>query len=184
MPRTVLALILCCVAVHGPAPVGAAAKAAGEDLSSCLDPSTKLLAGGSGYDIVVPTDSNMARQISAGTLMKLDKSKLPNLANMDPALMEKAQAYDPGNEHAVIYMWGTVGIGYNKAKVEERLALREEALAETLRMTIRKIAVNSASSRNPSHTATPSPRTVAVLATASWLEAISRTRPARTPPTT
>jgi len=81
----------------------------------------KLLAGNSGYDIVVPTSSYLQRQIAAGVYMPLDKSKLPNLANMDPALMEKAQAYDPGNEHSVIYMWGTIGIGYNQAKVEERL---------------------------------------------------------------
>ena len=81
----------------------------------------KLLAGNSGYDVVVPTSSFLQRQVAADIYMPLDTSKLPNLANMDPALMEKAQAYDPGNEHAVIYMWGTVGIGYNKAKVEERL---------------------------------------------------------------
>ncbi len=81
----------------------------------------KLLAGNSGYDIVVPTSSYLQRQIAAGVYMPLDTSKLPNLANMDPALMEKAQAYDPGNEHSVIYMWGTIGIGYNQAKVEERL---------------------------------------------------------------
>jgi putrescine transport system substrate-binding protein len=81
----------------------------------------KLLAGNSGYDVVVPTSNFLQRQIAAGVYLPLDKSKLPNLANMDPALMEKAQAYDPGNEHAVIYMWGTIGIGYNTAKVEERL---------------------------------------------------------------
>ena len=81
----------------------------------------KLLAGNSGYDVVVPTSNFLQRQIAADVYLPLDKSKLPNLKNMDPALMEKAQAYDPGNEHAVIYMWGTIGIGYNKAKVEERL---------------------------------------------------------------
>ncbi|WP_297974420.1 polyamine ABC transporter substrate-binding protein, partial [uncultured Amaricoccus sp.] len=81
----------------------------------------KLLAGNSGYDVVVPTSSFLQRQVAAGVYMPLDKSKLPNLKNMDPELMEKAEAYDPGNEHSVIYMWGTVGIGYNKAKVAERL---------------------------------------------------------------
>ena len=81
----------------------------------------KLLAGNSGYDVVVPTSNFLQRQIAADVYLPLDKSKLPNLKNMDPALMEKAPAYDPGNEHAVIYMWGTIGIGYNKAKVEERL---------------------------------------------------------------
>jgi putrescine transport system substrate-binding protein len=82
---------------------------------------TKMLAGGSGYDIVVPTDANMSRQIKAGTVMKLDKSKLPNLVNAWPLIIERLAAYDPGNEHAVNYMWGTVGLGINVDKVKERL---------------------------------------------------------------
>ena len=61
----------------------------------------KLLTGNSGYDVVVPTSSFLQRQIGAGVYQPLDKAKLPNLANMDPALMERAAAYDPGNEHAV-----------------------------------------------------------------------------------
>ena len=81
----------------------------------------KLLAGGSGYDVVVPTSQFLQRQIAAGVYQPLDKSKLPNLENMDPELMEDAAAYDPGNEHAIIYMWGTTGIGYNVAAVKERL---------------------------------------------------------------
>jgi putrescine transport system substrate-binding protein len=81
----------------------------------------KLLAGNSGYDVVVPTSQFLQRQVAAGVYAPLDKSKLPNLANMDPALMESASAYDPDNAHAVIYMWGTTGIGYNVAAVEERL---------------------------------------------------------------
>ena len=81
----------------------------------------KLLAGQSGYDVVVPTSQFLQRQVAAGVYQVLDKSKLPNLKGMDPALMEKAAAYDPGNEHGVIYMWGTNGVGYNVAKVEERL---------------------------------------------------------------
>lgn len=82
---------------------------------------TKLLAGGSGYDIVVPSDSNMARQIQAGTLMTLDKSKIPNLSHVWPLINERLSRYDPGNEHAVNYMWGTVGIGLNVDKVKERI---------------------------------------------------------------
>ncbi len=81
----------------------------------------KMLAGHSGYDVVVPTSDFMQRQIAAGVYMPLDKSKLPNLANMDPALMANAARYDPDNEHAVIYMWGTTGIGYNVGAVAERL---------------------------------------------------------------
>ena len=82
---------------------------------------TKLLAGGSGYDVVVPTGPFLARQIQAGVFMKLDKSKLPNLKNMWPAVMERLASYDPGNEYAVNYMWGTTGIGYNVAKVKAAL---------------------------------------------------------------
>jgi putrescine transport system substrate-binding protein len=82
---------------------------------------TKLLAGGSGYDIVVPTDSNMSRQIQAGTLIKLDKAKIPNVSHAWPLINERLAAYDPGNEHAVNYMWGTTGLGINVDKVKERL---------------------------------------------------------------
>lgn len=81
----------------------------------------KMLAGNSGYDVVVPTSDFLQRQIAAGAYQPLDKSKLPNLENMDPQLMANAAEYDPGNEHAVIYMWGTTGIGYNVDAVAERL---------------------------------------------------------------
>lgn len=81
----------------------------------------KLLAGNSGYDLVVPSASFMARQIQAGVFQKLDKSKLPNLKNLDPAVMGNVADYDPGNEHAVVYLWGTTGFGYNEGKVKERL---------------------------------------------------------------
>ena len=83
---------------------------------------TKLLAGGSGYDVVVPSAPNVARQIQAGTIAQIDKSKLPNLSHMWPVITDRLTAYDPGNEHAVNYMWGTVGIGYNVAKIKERMA--------------------------------------------------------------
>jgi putrescine transport system substrate-binding protein len=82
---------------------------------------TKLLAGSTGYDIVVPTGTFLARQIQAGVFQKLDKAKLPNLKNMDPVISERLTKYDPGNEYAINYMWGTTGIGYNVAKVKERL---------------------------------------------------------------
>jgi putrescine transport system substrate-binding protein len=81
----------------------------------------KMLAGNSGYDVVVPTSGFMQRQIAAGVYMPLDKSQLPNLKNMDPQLMASAATYDPDNEHGVIYMWGTTGIGYNIGKVAEIL---------------------------------------------------------------
>jgi putrescine transport system substrate-binding protein len=82
---------------------------------------TKLLAGSTGYDIVVPTAFFLGRQIEAGLFQPLDKSKIPNWANLDPDLMAKAAKYDPGNEHAMIYMWGTTGLAYNADKVKERL---------------------------------------------------------------
>jgi putrescine transport system substrate-binding protein len=80
---------------------------------------TKLLAGNSGFDIVVPSASYMERQIKAGAYLTLDKSKLPNLQNMDPQLMARVASNDPGNTHAVIYLWGSNGIGYNEKMVKE-----------------------------------------------------------------
>src|SRR6202050_2815107 len=80
---------------------------------------TKLLAGSSGYDVVVPTASYFERQIKAGVYLTLDKSKLPNLKNMDPQLMAKVALHDPDNAHGIIYTWGTNGIGYNEKMVKE-----------------------------------------------------------------
>ena len=82
---------------------------------------TKLLAGKSGYDVVVPTGFFLERQIKAGVFQKLDKSKLPNLVNIWPEIAQRLAAYDPGNLYAVNYMWGTTGIGYNVAKAREAL---------------------------------------------------------------
>jgi putrescine transport system substrate-binding protein len=74
---------------------------------------TKLLAGNSGYDVVVPTGHFLERQIRAGVFQTLDKSKLPNLVNAWDEIVRRLSAYDPGNQYAVNYMWGTTGIGYN-----------------------------------------------------------------------
>ncbi|MGO4113163.1 extracellular solute-binding protein [Rhizobium leguminosarum] len=87
---------------------------------------TKLLAGGSGYDVVVPTVSFMQRQIAAGVYQKLDKSKLPNLVNMWDVIMKGVASFDPGNEYSVDYMWGTTGIGYNVDKVKAALGTDEK----------------------------------------------------------
>jgi putrescine transport system substrate-binding protein len=78
----------------------------------------KLLAGNTGYDVVVPSGAFLGRQIAAGVFQKLDKSKLPNLANIDPVLMKATEAFDPGHEYSVPYFWGTVGIGYNVDKIK------------------------------------------------------------------
>ncbi|EIM74302.1 extracellular solute-binding protein family 1 [Nitratireductor aquibiodomus RA22] len=82
---------------------------------------TKLLAGGSGYDVVVPSGEFLGRQISAGVFQKLDKDKLPNISNMWDMISDRVAVYDPGNEHSINYMWGTTGVGYNVGKAEEIL---------------------------------------------------------------
>ncbi|MES0880296.1 polyamine ABC transporter substrate-binding protein [Roseibium sp. SCP14] len=82
---------------------------------------TKLLAGGTGYDVVVPTGSFLARQIQAGVFSELDKSKLTNISNMWKDIEERVEKYDPGNKYSINYMWGTTGIGYNVDKVKAAL---------------------------------------------------------------
>jgi len=84
---------------------------------------TKLLAGKSGYDVVVPTAYFLERQIKAGVFQKLDKSKLKNIGNVWPDIAQRLATYDPGNQFAVNYMWGTTGIGYNVKKVREILGV-------------------------------------------------------------
>jgi spermidine/putrescine transport system substrate-binding protein len=76
----------------------------------------KLKEGNPGYDVIVPTNDNLERMILAGMVMPLDHSKLPNMANIDAPF--KDAAFDPGRKHSVPYMWGTLGIGYRKSKVE------------------------------------------------------------------
>jgi putrescine transport system substrate-binding protein len=82
---------------------------------------TRLLAGKSGYDVVVPTAYFLQRQIKANIFQKLDKSKLPNLANTWPVVTKQLAIYDPGNQYAANYMWGTTGIGYNVGAVRKIL---------------------------------------------------------------
>ncbi len=79
---------------------------------------TKLLAGNTGYDVVVPSASFMERQIKAGVFRKLDRDKLPNWSNLDPEILQRVALHDPGNEHSVNHMWGTDGIGYNEGKIK------------------------------------------------------------------
>ncbi|MEM0977146.1 MAG: polyamine ABC transporter substrate-binding protein [Pseudomonadota bacterium] len=82
---------------------------------------TKLLSGGSGYDVVVPSASFMERQIEAGVFQELDMSKLPNAANLWDIIADRTSVYDPGNAYSINYMWGTTGIGVNVGKVQEIL---------------------------------------------------------------
>ena len=81
----------------------------------------KLLAGRTGYDVVVPTSDFMARQIQAGVFMPLDKTKLSNYGQLDPELMQTLSALDPDNAYGIPYMWGTTGIGFIESKVKEVL---------------------------------------------------------------
>lgn len=85
----------------------------------------KLLAGNSGYDLVVPSSHFMGLQIKAGIFMPLDKAQLPNLTHLDPELMSALTQHDPGNQYGVPYLWGTTGIGYNPELVKK--ALGEDA---------------------------------------------------------
>src|SRR5215212_1594377 len=82
---------------------------------------TKLLAGKSGYDVVVPSAYFLERQIKAVVFQKLDKPKLGGLGNVWPEIAKRLAVYDPGNQYAVNYMWGTTGIGYNVKKARDVL---------------------------------------------------------------
>ena len=78
----------------------------------------KLLAGKSGYDIVVPSNNFLAKQIKAKVYQPLDRAKLPNWKNLDSNLLKTLEVSDPGNQYAFPYMWGSIGIGYNPEKVK------------------------------------------------------------------
>ncbi len=83
---------------------------------------TKMLAGKSGYDVIVPSHTYLKRMIQAGVLQRLNKVKIPNLKFAWPEITGRMSGYDPGNEFAVNYMWGTTGIGFNVAEVRKRIS--------------------------------------------------------------
>jgi putrescine transport system substrate-binding protein len=90
------------------------------DSNEILD--AKLKTGRSGYDVVVPTASPFfVRQLAAGLFAPIDRTKLKNFGNLDPEIMAALAKYDPGNAHAIPWMWGTTGIGYNVAEINKRL---------------------------------------------------------------
>src|SRR6478735_770640 len=90
------------------------------DSNEILD--AKLRAGRSGYDVVVPTASPfLVRQLAAKLYQPLDKARLKNYGNLDPKIMASLAKYDPGNTHAIPWMWGTIGIGYNVAEIRKRM---------------------------------------------------------------
>ena len=82
---------------------------------------TKVLQGNTGYDIVVPSNHNVPRYITAGAIQPLDKRQLPGLDNLAPDVLAHMAPFDPGAKYAVPYMQGTIGIGYNEATVAKRL---------------------------------------------------------------
>lgn len=82
---------------------------------------TKLLAGKTGYDVVVPSATFLSRQIQAGVFKKLDQGKLSNNGNLWDVIKERTAIYDPGNAYSINYMWGTTGFGYNVGKIKERM---------------------------------------------------------------
>lgn len=92
----------------------------------------KLLSGHSGYDIVVPSNDFLTKQIKVGAFKPLDKSKLTNLNNLNVDLMKQLEKADPDNKYAVPYLWGTTGIGYNLDKV--RAVLGDEAPIDSLEL--------------------------------------------------
>ena len=82
----------------------------------------KMLAGHSGYDVIVPTaEPTFARLIAAGALQPLDRAAIPALAGEDPGLMARAAASDPGNRYGAIYLWGTIGLGEIPSKIRALL---------------------------------------------------------------
>lgn len=83
----------------------------------------KLLSGNTGYDLVVPSNQFLARQIKANVYRKLDKGNIPNLAKIDPDFLKKVEASDPDNAHGVPYLWASTGIIYNPQKVKEALGV-------------------------------------------------------------
>lgn len=89
--------------------------------ASAEEMQAKLLAGSTGYDVVLHSGQGMPRSVKAGVLQKIDKTKLTGLGNLDPDLMKIVDGYDPGGEYSVPYMWGSVGMTYNLDMVKERL---------------------------------------------------------------
>ena len=81
----------------------------------------RLLAGHTGYDVVVHAERYSARLIPIGVYQPLDKSKLPNLKYLDPWVMQKVAMDDPGNRFGVPYLWGTTGFAYNRRMILERM---------------------------------------------------------------
>ena len=96
---------------------------------------TKMLAGGSGYDVVVPSGTFLQRQVTAGAFQKLDTEKLPNAGNLWGVIKDRTSGYDPENAYSINYMWGTTGLGVNVAKVKEILG--EDAPIDSMDLVLK-----------------------------------------------
>jgi putrescine transport system substrate-binding protein len=81
----------------------------------------RMLAGHSGFDVVLPGTDIFGREIRSGAYLPLDKTKLPNLIHLDPTIMAKVSTSDPGNVYGVIYTWSSYGIGFNKKAIAAHL---------------------------------------------------------------
>jgi putrescine transport system substrate-binding protein len=82
----------------------------------------RVLTGHSGFDVVLPGTGIFGREIRSGAYLPLDKTKLPNLINLDPTIMSKVTSSDPGNVYGVVYLWSSYGIAFNKKRIAERLS--------------------------------------------------------------
>lgn len=92
-----------------------------DNYASAEEMQAKMLAGSTGYDVVFMAGMSLPNFLKAKIYHKLDKAKLPNWANLDPVILKICEGWDPGNEHAVPYMWGSVGMSFNVDMVKERL---------------------------------------------------------------
>jgi len=127
---------------------------------------TKMLAGGSGYDVVVPTGTFLQRQIAAGAFQKLDKSKLSNIGNLWDVVSERTEAYDPGGDYSINYMWGTTGIGVNINKVKE--VLGEDAPVNSLALVFDPANMEKLASCGVQFLDAPTEMIPAALTYAGW----------------
>ena len=80
---------------------------------------SRVLAGSSGYDVVFASAASISKFVQSGLMLPLDKSRLSNIGNLDPVINERLSGYDVDTKHSISYMWGTIGLGYNKKLVSE-----------------------------------------------------------------
>ncbi|MEO8244150.1 MAG: polyamine ABC transporter substrate-binding protein [bacterium] len=89
--------------------------------ASAEEMQAKMLAGSTGYDVVIQSGMDLPNKITAGVYQKLDKSKLTNWGNLDPKILKIVEGFDPGNQYGEPYMWGSVGMTYNMDMIKQRL---------------------------------------------------------------